>query len=171
MFLCQHKVTANSDFAPDTLVGKTLEITEATNNGEFKTEFYFRSDKAYYEIPSSNRFEEIPYLYDKSADSPSNATLKMFGRDEGDVIHEMIFTSTTAAESNWTDGENNSGSGNLKISDQNLVPSSLDDLIFSGKSDQNSKSTKDIFKFEDSNNTIYYYSFFLKIFLKGNFLT
>ena len=34
--------------------------------------------------------------------------------------------------------------GNLKISDQNLVPSSLDDLIFSGKSDQNSKSTKDI---------------------------
>ena len=159
LFLCQHKVTANSDFAPDTLVGKTLEITEATNNGEFKTEFYFRSDKAYYEIPSSNRFEEIPYLYDKSADSPSNATLKMFGRDEGDVIHEMIFTSTTAAESNWTDGENNSGSGNLKISDQNLVPSSLDDLIFSGKSDQNSKSTKDIFKFEDSNNTIYYYSF------------
>ena len=45
----QHKVTANeSDFAPDTLVGKTLEITEATNNGEFKTEFYFRSDKAYF---------------------------------------------------------------------------------------------------------------------------
>ena len=31
----------------------------------------------------------------KGADSPSNATLKMFGQDEGDVIHEMIFTSTT----------------------------------------------------------------------------
>jgi hypothetical protein len=158
LFLFLHKVTANSDFAPDTLIGKTLQITEATNNGEFKAEFYFRSNMVYYEIPSSNRFEAISYSYVKSAESPSNATLTMFGRDEGDVIHEMVFSSSTSATSNWEDNSS-SGFGSLEISDESLVPSSLDDLIFSGKSDQNSKSTKDIFKFEDSNNSIYYYSF------------
>ena len=152
LFFCLNKVMANSDFAPDTLEGKTLQITESTNDNEFKSEFYFTLNKAYYQIPLSNTFKEISYDYNKSIGSPSNATLKLLGRDEGDVIHEIVFSSTTTAQSNWTD-DLKSGDGELSVSEQNFVPISLSDFTLSGS------STNDIFKFGDSNQALYYDSF------------
>ena len=108
--------------------------------------------KAHQKVPESIIAVSITSANQKK--QRSSATLTMFGRDEGDVTHEIVFSSSTSATSSWEDNSS-SGLGNLEISDGNLVPSSLGDLVFSGSS---TSSTKDIFKFEDSNNALYYNS-------------
>ena len=149
------QAAASSDFAPDILEGLTLQITETTNdNNVFYSEFYFTQNTVYFKVPLSNTFKAISYSYAKSQSNISSATLTMFGRDEGDVTHEIVFSSSTSATSSWEDNSS-SGLGNLEISGENLVSSFLGDLVFSGSS---TSSTRDIFKFEDSNNALYYNS-------------
>jgi len=144
-------VFAQNSFAPESMVGRTLQVIEITDelNGssEFSSEIYFTSDKAYFQVPLSITFKAIDYSY--SIEGPSEAKLSLIGRDEGNVIHEVVFSSLTKADSNWTD-DDTSGYGTLEIVDQSLAPSVLSGSTFSGT------HGNEILQFIDSKNALYY---------------
>ena len=107
-------------YAPSSLVGKTIYIPEEG----FVANYSFTEDEAYYVIPLSlDQVEGIPYSYVASTSTTATLTL---ARKEGDVIHQISFSSPTTADSNWTDLESNeTGSATLQILTEDYWPSTL----------------------------------------------
>jgi len=142
-------VSTNSDnsqgYAPQSLVGKTIHIPEEG----YDSNYYFTEDEAYYMVPlSSGRVDGISYSY--VANTSTTATLTI-GRESGDIIHQISFSSPTNADSNWSDlASEENGSATLQVHTENYWPSSLAGWTYKGL------SMNDTLKFIDDSNAVFY---------------
>jgi hypothetical protein len=137
-------LSTESNYAPNSLVGKTIYIPEEG----FVANYSFTDDEAYYVIPLSlDQVEGIPYSYVATS---TTATLTL-ARETGDVIHQITFFSPTTADSNWTDLESNeTGSATLQILTEDYWPSTLAGWSYQGT------SMNDTFYFVDEGHAVFY---------------
>ena len=136
-------ISQDPNYAPSSLVGKTIYIPEEG----FDANYSFTEDEAYYVIPLSlDQVEGISYSY--VANTSTTATLTL-AREDGDVTHQISFSSATTAVSNWADFETN-GSATLQILTENYWPSSLAGWSYQGS------SMNDTFYFVDEDHAVFY---------------
>ena len=133
-------------YAPTSLVGKTIYIPEYG----YESNYSFTEDEAYYVDPGKtlDHVDGISYSY--VANTSTTATLTL-AREDGDVTHQISFSSPTTADSNWTDLESNeTGSATLQILTEDYWPSSLAGWSYQGS------SMNDTFYFVDEGHAVFY---------------
>ena len=144
----QDSGTFSISYAPTSLVGQTLYISELAH--EF--DYYFTSKDAYYidTTGGSNKLWSIPYTYEKNSSTEASLVLS---RGSGDVQHLITFTSLVDASTEWSDSSANSpenGSATLTIKRETHAPDSLVGW------DYNVSSMNDTLKFIDDSNAVFY---------------
>lgn len=140
----QDSGTFSISFAPTSLVGQTLYISELGYNFDY----YFTSKDAYYidSAGGTNKLWAIPYTYEKNS---SNEASLVLSRDSGDVQHLITFTSAVNASSQWSDSSAN-GSATLTIKQETHAPDSLVGWTYK------TSLMNDTLKFIDDSNAVFY---------------
>ena len=134
----------STGYAPTSLVGKTIYIPEEG----YESNYSFTEDEAYYVDPGKTLDQVDGISYSYVANTSTTATLTL-AREDGDVTHQISFSSATTAVSNWADFETN-GSATLQILTENYWPSSLAGWSYQGS------SMNDTFYFVDEGHAVFY---------------
>jgi len=129
------------DFAPESIVGKTLYIPDG-----YDSNYSFTADEVYIIINDPNTILG-GFSYSYVSNSATSATLEISGNSN--EIHQLTFTSPTRADSNFSATDGN-GSLTLQILEENYVPNSLAGWTYKGS------SMNDTLQFTDSSNAVFY---------------
>ena len=130
------------DFAPESIVGKTLYIPDG-----YDSNYYFTADEAYLVLSDPDTIIR-GFSYSYVSSSVTSATLTI-SSDSWNVVHQLTFTSPTSADSNFSATDGN-GSLTLQILEENYVPNSLAGWTYKGS------SMNDTLQFTDSSNAVFY---------------